>query len=214
LGKTFCVGRIHWLPTQCYSWVGNCPPCPLGSRAFASRGNTNKNQLATIMVADRPHRHVLHPVSQFDYIVVYVGLNCLKNLRLSLLSGVPHFFFRTTPLDPTGSQIRHLLLETHSSTSQLRSNTFLLGSNTLQSLYFSIFSVHDVLKKCSPSRLFCHLHLSVLGVDRCCKRQTLLKCHKSETQCLEYSKIPGRRSRIPPLLSALRARASALQASF
>ena len=31
---TFWVGRIHWLPTQCYSWVGNCPPCPLGSRAF------------------------------------------------------------------------------------------------------------------------------------------------------------------------------------
>ena len=27
------AGRIHWLPTQCYSWVGNCPPCPLGFRA-------------------------------------------------------------------------------------------------------------------------------------------------------------------------------------
>jgi len=33
VGKFFCAGRIHWLPTQCYSWVGNCPPCPLGSRA-------------------------------------------------------------------------------------------------------------------------------------------------------------------------------------
>jgi len=32
--KIFRVGRIHWLPTQCYSWVGNCPPCPLGSRAY------------------------------------------------------------------------------------------------------------------------------------------------------------------------------------
>ena len=31
VGKFFWVGRIHWLPTQCYSWVGNCP---LGSRAF------------------------------------------------------------------------------------------------------------------------------------------------------------------------------------
>jgi len=29
---------------------------------------------------------------------VYVGLNCLENLCLSLVSGVPHFFFRTTPL--------------------------------------------------------------------------------------------------------------------
>ena len=29
------MGRIHWLPTQFYSWVGNCPPCPLDSRAFA-----------------------------------------------------------------------------------------------------------------------------------------------------------------------------------
>ena len=34
VGKFFCVGRIHWLATQCYSWVGSCPPCPLGSRAF------------------------------------------------------------------------------------------------------------------------------------------------------------------------------------
>jgi len=22
---------------QCYSWVGSCPPCPLGSRAFESK---------------------------------------------------------------------------------------------------------------------------------------------------------------------------------
>ena len=29
---------------------------------------------------------------------MYVGLNCLKNLCLSLVSGVPHFFFRTTPV--------------------------------------------------------------------------------------------------------------------
>jgi len=34
VGKIFRVGRIHWLPTQCCSWVGNCPPCPLGSRAY------------------------------------------------------------------------------------------------------------------------------------------------------------------------------------
>jgi len=70
-------------------------------------------------------------------------------------------------------------------------------------------------KNCSPSRSFCHLHLSMPGVDRCCKRQTLglFKCHKSQTECLECSKTPGRRSRTPPLLSAFRARASALQAS-
>ena len=29
---------------------------------------------------------------------MYVGLNCLKHLCLSFVSGVPHFFFRTTPL--------------------------------------------------------------------------------------------------------------------
>ena len=29
---------------------------------------------------------------------VYVGLNCLKNLCLSLVSGVPPLFFSTTPL--------------------------------------------------------------------------------------------------------------------
>jgi len=33
-------------------------------------------------------------------------------------------------------------------------------------------------KKCSCSRSFCNLHLSMLGVDRYCKRQTLFKCHK------------------------------------
>jgi len=37
VGKIFWVGRIHWLPTQCYSWVGNFPPCPLGSHAFGHR---------------------------------------------------------------------------------------------------------------------------------------------------------------------------------
>jgi len=53
----------------------------------------------------------------------------------------------------------------------------------------------------------------MLGVDRCCKRQTLFKCHKSQTECPECSKTPGRRSGTPPLLSALRALASSLQAS-
>jgi len=42
------------------------------------------------------------------------------------------------------------------------------------------------------------------------KHQTLLKCHKSHTECPGCSKTPGRRSGTPPLLSALRARASAL----
>jgi len=37
------------------------------------------------------------------------------------------------------------------------------------------------------------------------KRQTLFKCHKSQTECLECSKAPGRRSGTPPLLSALQA---------
>jgi len=45
------------------------------------------------------------------------------------------------------------------------------------------------------------------------KHQTLFKCHKSQTECLECSKTPGRRSGTPPLLSALRVRASALKAS-
>ena len=45
------------------------------------------------------------------------------------------------------------------------------------------------------------------------KHQTLFKCHESQAECLECSKTPGRRSGTPPLLSALRARASTLQAS-
>ena len=45
------------------------------------------------------------------------------------------------------------------------------------------------------------------------KHQTLFKCHKSQTECLECSRTPGRRSGTPPLNSVLRTRASTLQAS-
>ena len=45
------------------------------------------------------------------------------------------------------------------------------------------------------------------------KHQTLFKCHRSPTECLECSKTPGQRSGAPPVLSALWAPASALQAS-
>jgi len=79
---------------------------------------------------------------------------------------------------------------------------------------FEYFSVCMMFyKKCSPSRSFCHLHLSMLGVDRRSKHRTLFKCLKSQTECLEYSKTPDRQSRTPSLLSVLRTRASALQAS-
>ena len=108
------------------------------------------------------------------------------------------------------SCLRSTTSNNRSCTSQLRSGTFLLGSTTLHSVYLSIFfCTHDVLYKRSPSRSFCHLRLFMLGVDRCCKHQTLFKCHKSQTECLECSKTPGRRSGTLPLLSALRARASA-----
>ena len=85
--------------------------------------------------------------------------------------------------------------------------------NSVQFIFEYFFCTHDVLYKRSTSRSFCHLHLSVLGVDRCCKLQTLFKCHKSQTECLECSKTPDRRSETLPLLSTLRAQASALQAS-
>ena len=45
------------------------------------------------------------------------------------------------------------------------------------------------------------------------KHQTLFKCYKSPTECLECSKTPGQRSGAPPMLSALWAPTSALQAS-
>jgi len=61
--------------------------------------------------------------------------------------------------------------------------------------------------------IYSHSHLVIRIVAASCKCQTLFKCHKSETECLECSETPGRRSGTPPLLSALRARASALQAS-
>ena len=99
------------------------------------------------------------------------------------------------------SYLRSTTSNNRSCTSQLRSSTFLLGSTTLHSLYLSIFfCTHDVLYERSPSRSFCHLHLSMLGVDRCCKLQTQFKCHKSQTESLECTKTPGRRSGTPPLL--------------
>ena len=99
--------------------------------------------------------------------------------------------------------LRSTTSHNRSCTWQLRSGAFLLGSTTLHSLYLSIFLYACFVKKCSTSRSFCHLHLSMLGVGRCCNRQTLFKCHKSQTECPECSKTPGRRSGTPPLVSAL-----------
>ena len=69
------------------------------------------------------------------------------------------------------SRLRSTTSNNRSCTSQLTSGTFLLGSTTLRSLYLSFFSVCMMFckKKCSRSRSFCQLHLSMLGVDRCCK---------------------------------------------
>jgi len=52
---------------------------------------------------------------------VYVGLNCLKNLCLSLVSGVPHFFFRTTPLGPDLQNILRLSYDNLTTVLKLRS---------------------------------------------------------------------------------------------
>ena len=54
-------------------------------------------------------------------------------------------------------------------------------------------SVMFCKKMCGHSVI---LHLSTLGVDRCCKRQTLFKCRKSQTECLECSKTPCRESHL------------------
>jgi len=95
--------------------------------------------------------------------------------------------------------LRSTTSNNRSCSSQLRSGTFLLGSTTLHSLYLSIFSLCMMFcKKYSPSRSFCHLHLSLLGVDRWCKRQTLSKCHKSQTECLGLSKTRGQWPGSPP----------------
>jgi len=114
------------------------------------------------------------------------------------------------------SCLRSTTSNNRSCTSQLRSGTFLLWDPPLRTVYIIliIFSLCMMFYffKCSLSRSFCHLH-SMLVVDSCRKRQTLFKCHKSQIECLECSKTPGRRSGTPPLLSALRARASAPQTS-
>ena len=98
---------------------------------------------------------------------------------------------------PTGSQTRHLLKQILYLTIEIRH--LFAGIHHSAQFIFEYFSLCMMFcKKCSPSRSFCHL--SMLGVDRCCRHQTLFKCHKSQTECLECSKTPGR-GREPHLCS-------------
>ena len=75
------------------------------------------------------------------------------------------------------SCLRSTTSSNRSYTSQLRCGTFFLGSTTLHSLYLSIFlyARYFVKKNISHSWSLCHLHLPMLGEDRCWKRQTLFK---------------------------------------
>jgi len=86
------------------------------------------------------------------------------------------------------SCLRSTTSNNRSCTSQLRSSTFVAVIHHSAHFILEYFSLClTFCKKCS-SGSFCHLHLSMLGVDRCCKRQILFKCHKSQTECLECSK--------------------------
>jgi len=63
------------------------------------------------------------------------------------------------------SYLRSTTSNNRSCAPQLRSGTFLLGSTTLHSLCLSIFLYACCfVKKISPSRSFCHLHLSTLAI--------------------------------------------------
>jgi len=101
--------------------------------------------------------------------------SCVFNQQPGVKLGGCHQIWDPAPFvwDP-------LPLKNRSCTSQLRSGTYLLGSTTLHSSYLSIFlNAWCFVKKCSPSRPFCHLHLSVLGVDRCCSYPRWYTCEQS-----------------------------------
>jgi len=53
-------------------------------------------------------------------------------------------------------------------------------------VYFSVCMMF--CKECSPSRSFCNLDLSMLGVGRCCKRQTLFNAIKAKQSALNARK--------------------------
>jgi len=94
-----------------------------------------------------------------------------------------------------------LISNNRSCTPQLRSGTFLLGSTALHSLYLSIFLYAWCFVK--NVVLHGHLHLPTLGWCRqMLQASNRFKCHKSLWSAVGT----------PPLLSAIRARASALQA--
>ena len=81
-------------------------------------------------------------------------------------------------IDWLTSCLRSTTSNDRSCTSQLRSGTFLLVSTTLHSLHLSIFLYAWCFVNNAVFTAILPLSLSMLGVDRCCKRQTLLKCHK------------------------------------
>jgi len=146
----------------------------------------------------------------FCYCVCLISLCCIYSFvfcyrgEMQLYTGVNFFLGGSHRFSDPAPWLRSTTSNNRSCTSQLRSGTFSLVSATLHSLYLSIFFyARCFVKKCSPSRSFHHLHLFMLCVDRCCKPQTLFKCNKSQTECLECSKTPGRRSGTQPLLSAL-----------
>ena len=110
-----------------------------------------------------------------SHITVTQGLNWGRGIPPDLRSG-------TSCLRSTTSNNR-------SCTSQLRSGTFVAVIHQSAHFILEYFSLClTFCKKNCSSGSFCHLHLSMLGVDRCCKRQTLFKGHKSQTECLECSK--------------------------
>ena len=101
--------------------------------------------------------------------------------------------------DPTRYQSRHLLFEILYFTIEIR--YLFAGIHHSAQFIFEYFSLYMMFcKNVVLHGHFFHLHSSMLGVDRCCKRQTLFKCHKSRTECLECSKTLGRRLGTPPLL--------------
>ena len=112
---------------------------------------------------------------------------CLPFLCLHRASNNQGLNWRvTSDLRSGTSCLRSTTSNNRSRTPQLRSGTFFAGIHRSAQFMFEYFFLYACcFVKNAVLRGHFVVHLSMLGVVRCCKRQTLFKCHKSQTECLK-----------------------------